>query len=121
MKLAIFTGIHNGKRFFDHYLNDDIEASEKDYIKDARFDYELSETEIFKRIGDLLSDFESFWACSKGLSRSDIIRFIHRAFRADFERELISEHVEGNARKMVVELWKQDCLIDLKRKYKDIE
>lgn len=120
MKLTIFTSIKNGERFFDHFLNDEGFTAEE-YADCARFDYELSEQEIESRANSLVQDEEVFQTCLKGVCQSDLNKFIHGAFLNDLERELISDHVTSKARKMVIDLWIQDCLFKVERKYKERE
>lgn len=117
MILTIFTGIHNGSRFFDHYLNDDIELNEADYSQDSRFDFELGEHSLELRMDELASDEETFFSCLNGISQADKNRFIHRVFRSDIERELLNDAISEQLTKIVVDEWIADCLIEVKRKY----
>jgi hypothetical protein len=118
MKLTIFTGLTNRKRFFDQFLNDEG-FTESEYSDCARHDYEMNKAMMDTRISDLLYDEQSFQACLKGISQSDINRFIHSAYRNDIERELISDHIQENAKKMVIELWIQDSIAEVKRIYRE--
>ena len=109
MKLTIFTGLNNGKRFFDEFLNDEG-FTESEYSDCIRHDFEMNKAMLDTMISELIFDIKSFEACLEGISKSDLTRFIHSAYRNEIERELISDHVQENAKKMVIDIWKQDCL-----------
>jgi len=118
MKLTILTGFVSGERFFDDFLNDEG-FTESEYAGCIRHDFEMNKAMMDTRISDLLYDEQSFQACLKGISQSDINRFIHSAYRNNIERELISDHIQENAKKMVIELWIQDCIAGIKRIYRE--
>jgi hypothetical protein len=116
MKLTIFTGKTDGKRFFDSFHNDEG-FTEDEYSDCTRHDFELSEIETEQRVIGLLEDEESFEDCMRGLSQSDINRFIHKCYRGELEKELISEVIEKTARKMAIDLWEQDCMLKVRKTY----
>lgn len=118
MKLTIFTGFASGQRFFDEFLNDEG-FTESEYSDCTRHDFEMNKAMLDTRISDLLYDEQSFQACLKGISQSDINRFIHSAYRNNIERELISDHIQEKAKRMVIDLWVQDCIVEVKRIYRE--
>ncbi len=121
MKLAIFTGLYKGERFYDCFSGDDIEGNQADYVRDARYDYEITESEISARIGALLDDPGNFQNCLRGVSQSDLNRFVYKCYRGELERELIVDAVESAAREMVLDLWEMDCIEDLESIYEELE
>ena len=120
MKLAIFSGTIKGKRFFDWYTDEDIEANEVDYIQDAKFFYELSEAEKEELMKEITSDFDSFCDCLDNLTVSDQHRVLHGLYRNDLERDLLSSAVEEKAEEMVKDKWVDEKLGELEKRYKEI-
>jgi hypothetical protein len=116
MKLTIFTGVHAFGRFRDSFRDGEGFTSEE-YEDCDRFDFELSEIETEQRVIGLLEDEESFKECMRGLPQSDINRYIHKCYRGEIEKELILEVIEANARKMVIDLWEEDCMLKVRKIY----
>lgn len=121
LKFTIFAGISENKRFFDAYSDIDIELNEWDYVEDDRHDFELPEEELQAKMEENAKDDSILNECLKrSLSDSDKMRFLRCLYRSEIEKDLINDAVHPELEKLTLDSWKEDCLIEVKRKYEEV-
>ena len=119
MKYTIFTGMIEGKRFFDCFTDLNIETWEDDYSEDERYDFEYPEDEIKKDMKEEADKRDSFEECLRDVSDMAVRNIVWRASRDGDVRDLIQEKLAYGLRELVVNEFKADCLIEVEQKYRE--
>jgi hypothetical protein len=114
VKLTIFSGTGKNGPFLDSFI-DGEGFTDEEYADCSRFDFEISEDEIEKRVRDKSADFETFSYCLKEISRNDINRYIYQTYRNELESELIPDAINSQLRTIVIDEWVCDCLQEIKQ------
>jgi len=115
MILTIFTGLHNGRRFYDSFIDGD--GYDGDYEDCDRYKFLFSEYEIDAAIYEKAQEIDDYGDLIAGIPVTDIRRFIRGAYLNSLDRELIADKITEELRELVIYDFVMDCKDEVKRKY----